>query len=81
MNTKFMLLDVDCFESSIGNHWVVKQWYSNGFFKAVSFNWEKDYLDFINPLLQDDVVLVFHRYNIEEYNKLFNLALEFEIDL
>lgn len=81
METKVLLLQVDYFESANSKRWFVKKWYSNDILYMYRFFKEQDYLDFINPLLHDDVVFIFHRYNIDDFNKYFSDALELDFDL
>lgn len=81
METRILLLQVDCFESKDSKQWVVKKWYSNGNLYVYRFSKEQEYLNFINPLLQEDVVLVVHRYDIDDFRKYIDDTLELNIEL
>ena len=81
METKILLLQVDCFELSDSKQWVIKKWYSNGNLYVYRFSKEQEYLNFINPLLLDDIVLIVHRYNINDFYKYIKDSLELDFEL
>lgn len=81
METKLVLLDVDFFEFSNSKQWVIKKWYSNGNLYVYRFSKEEEYLNFVNPLLNDNIVLVFRRHNITDLTNYFNDVIKFDFDM
>lgn len=81
METKILLLQVDCFELADSKQWVIKKWYSNGNLFVYRFTKEEEYFNFISPLLLDDIVLIVNRYNIDDFYKYIKDSLELDFEL
>ena len=81
METKISFIEVTILESAKGSHWICSECYSDGNTLVRCFNMASDYFAYIKPLLEDDVVLVVHNYNIDMINKLYNDALAEGIEL
>lgn len=81
MEKKISFIEVTVLESAKGSHWICSEWYSDGSTHVRCFNMASDYFAYIKPMLEGDIVLVVHNYSMEMINKLYNDALEEDIEL